>query len=190
MQPPAGMSSPSHSGRSVPLVISALVLVACASSSPGARPPVTSETTPSSATVPRESGERELVVDPVVPCDLVCEQAQVVPRPADGPDHHALATRNANEVLEAMQPDLLACYAKRVAVSPKAHAFLTVDVIIGPDGAVRHVETTGGALLGSATLGCLERRIRQATFAPPHGGGTLRIHVPFALRPVTKGDDI
>ncbi len=160
-------------------LLGTIALVACASSPPPK--PVTATTTTTAAKEATPDAEA---------CDLVCERADVVPRPADGPDYHALATENANKVLEAMHPDLLACYTKRVAVAPNAHAFLTVDVVIGPDGKVRNVETTGGALLGAATMSCLTDRIRKATFDPPHGGGTLRVHVPFTLRRAARGEEI
>lgn len=124
----------------------------------------------------------EITTAPQVPCDLVCEQAQIVSRVADTPDYSAQATANANQVLGDMHGDLLACYKSRVAANPDAHAFLTIDVLIGPDGHVQLVETTGGALLGPVTMSCLTKRIQQGVFAPPHGGGTLRIHVPFSLR--------
>ena len=122
-------------------------------------------------------------------CDLVCERAQIVPRPADGPDYHEKATANANTVIEAMHEDLLACYKKRVAANPNAHGFITIDVIVGPDGRVRDVETTGGAVLGETTMSCLVQRVKRASFDPPHNGGTLRIHVPFSLRRVAPGDE-
>jgi hypothetical protein len=88
-----------------------------------------------------------------------------------------------------MHDDLLACYKKRVAVNPRAHGFITVDVVIDPDGRVRDVETTGGAILGEVTMGCLVERIKRGSFDPPHGGGTLRVQVPFSLRPVAPGDE-
>lgn len=161
--------------KSLGSVVLSLLLVACASTPPP-RPETSGATTTSSAI----TKEANAAPEPVA-CDLVCEQAMVVPRPADGPDYHALATENANTVLKAMHPDLLACYAKRVAASPNAHAFLTFDVVIGPDGTVRDVQSTGGALLGQATMSCLENRIRRGVFAAPHGGGTLHVHVPFSL---------
>jgi hypothetical protein len=58
---------------------------------------------------------------------------------------------------------------------------MTADIVIGPDGHVRHVETTGGALLGERARACIEHRLAGAEFAPPYGGGTLTIHVPIAL---------
>jgi hypothetical protein len=130
-----------------------------------------------------------VTAEPVVECDLVCERARVVPRPADAPDFHAKATEDANAVLDAMHDDLLACYKKRVAVNPNAHAFITVDIVIAPDGRVRTVETTGGALLGDGTMSCIANRIKRGAFAAPHGGGTLRIHVPFSLRRVAPGEE-
>ena len=123
-------------------------------------------------------------------CDLVCERARIVPRPADAPDYHAKATENANAVLESIHDDLLACYKKRVAVNPDAHGFITVDIVIDQDGRVRTVETTGGAVLGEGTMGCIVKRIKRASFDAPRGGGTLRIHVPFSLRRVAPGDEL
>lgn len=88
-----------------------------------------------------------------------------------------------------MHDDLLACYKKRVAVNPNAHGFITVDIVIDPDGRVRTVDTTGGAALGDGTMSCIVQRIKGASFERPHGGGTLRIHVPFSLRRLAPGDE-
>jgi hypothetical protein len=172
---------------------------ACASNPPAKAPAAgTNGTAPEIATaVPPAAASSasppapapEVTTEPQTVCDLVCEQARVVARPADGPDSFAQATANANKVLEAMQGDLLACYKKRVAVNPKAHGFITVDILIGPDGRVRTVDTTGGAILGDTTMGCIVDRIKKAAFAPPHAGGTLRVQVPFSLRPVAPGDE-
>ena len=154
-----------------------LVLAACASATPA---PINAPVTTSAAPAPE---------DKKVECDLVCERAELAVKPAAQPDYTVAALQNANDVLEAMHPSMLACYKKRVAVSPNAHAFLTVDVVIGPDGHVLTVETTGGALLGDATMGCIVDQIRRAQFAPPHGGGTLHISVPFSLRRVSPGEE-
>jgi hypothetical protein len=149
-------------------------LIACAACTGALPPPAPVEAQVASHT--------EVTVDPQVPCDLVCEQALAVARKEDPPDYNARATANANQVLEAMHADLLACYATRVAANPDAHGFLTVDIVIGPDGHVQRVETTGGAVLGPVTMRCLTKRVERGVFEPPHGGGTLTIHVPFSLR--------
>ncbi len=166
-----------------------VVLAACAppARAPSAPPPPATMT---SAKLPEPvlTDPQTMAQDADAVCDLVMEPAQVVPRPADEPDYHAQAVANANQVLAAMNDDLLACYKKRVAVAPQAHAFLTTDIVIGPDGHVLRVETTGGALLGEASLGCIVHRIEKATFAAPHGGGTMRVHVPFNLRKVQAGE--
>ncbi len=126
--------------------------------------------------------------EPIVECDLVCERAQILRHPSESPDYNAAAVANADEVLGAIQPDLLACYKKRVAVNPKAHGFITVDILIDPNGKVEQVETTGGAVLGEGTMACLVNRIKAATFAPVHGGGTQHIRVPFSLRRVAPDE--
>lgn len=193
------MAPSSFLGRSA-LVLSAALLAACASSS-GATPPKSPEPTPVTAGTTADPGPSTgsggnggMSTNPAsdtgpVVCDLVCERAKVERRSTDDPDYHAQATNNANDVIGKMTPDLLACYKKRVAVNPAAHGFITVDIVIGPDGKVTKVETTGGAVLGEATLNCMVQRIKQGSFAPPHGGGTLRISVPFSLRRVAAGED-
>ena len=173
------------------LLACVFTFVGCATATPAKAPPQTTQAQTSTVTNAETSttATPEVTAGSVAFCDLVCERARIVARPADEPDYHARATENANTVLEAMHDDLLACYKKRVAVNPNAHGFITVDVIVGPDGGVRAVETTGGAVLGEGTMGCIVQRIRRASFDPPHGGGTLRIHVPFSLRRVAPGDD-
>jgi len=166
----------------------AVTLLACAPPSHPAAAPSQASTTSARLPEPVLTDPETMAQDADAVCDLVMEPAQIVPRPADEPDYHAQAVANANEVLASMNDDLLACYKKRVAASPQAHAFLTTDIVIGPAGRVVRVDTTGGALLGDATMGCIVHRIEKATFAPPHGGGTLTIHVPFNLRKVAPGE--
>ena len=115
-------------------------------------------------------------------CDLVFDRPQV------DTDYRAREGLNAEKVMNALEPQLLACYQRRVAVYPQAHAFMTIDVVVAPDGHVQKVETTGGALLGDATLECITKTIQRASFEPPHNGGTMRFQVPFALRKVAPGE--
>ena len=163
----------------LPSALFLLTLAACASPPPAQAPATTTAAAAPSA--------EEVTAQPQVVCDLVCEQAKVAA--LDTPDHTVKATANANAVLDAMHPDLLACYAKRVSMSPAAHASITMDIVVAPDGRVQDVETTGGALLGDATMSCIVRRVKLARFDAPHGGGTMRIHVPFSLRPAGHHDD-
>jgi hypothetical protein len=92
------------------------------------------------------------------------------------------AVDKANATLTGMHDDLLACYVTRVKTYPKAHAFLTIDIVVGADGGVQTVETQGGALLGDAAMKCIVERIRRGEFATPPHGGTMRLQVPFTLR--------
>jgi len=120
---------------------------------------------------------------PVV-CDLVCERAKVVARAEDTPDYTAQADANVNAVLDAMRPDLLACYQTRLTAQPTAHGFITATIVIDPQGGVRRVDTTGGAILGEKTMACIVQRIKRGKFDPPRGGGTLTVVAPFGLRRV------
>jgi len=191
-------SSPLLSRSTFPTIACTLALVGCAAAQPA--PPATPATTPTStttlaaataatATTSKNAPTAEVTTDPVSYCDLVCERAQAQARANDQPDYTTQATANANSVLEGMHDDLLACYKKRVAVNPNAHGFITVDIVIDASGRVQTVETTGGAILGDGTMGCIVNRIKRASFDPPHGGGTLRIHVPFSLRRVAPGEE-
>jgi hypothetical protein len=104
-------------------------------------------------------------------------------------EYHVDEAENADAAFASMHGDLLACYRARVAESPKAHASLVVDLVIAPDGSVRTVETTGGALFGDRTMRCITSRIRRAAFAPVRGGGTLHIQIPLAFSLRGPADD-
>lgn len=167
----------------------------CAASAPVSKAPVDDKASATTTAAVQDEPKRgstaplQVTANPVVECDLVCERAQVVRRTLNEPDYHAQATASANRILDAMHPDLLACYKKRVAINPAAHGFITVAIVVGPDGHIRDVETTGGAILGEGTMGCIVERVKKATFEPPHGGGTMRIEVPFSLRRTHPSDD-
>ena len=181
-----------HSVARIVTVATAVALLGCAGATAPRAPAAPAMTGASTATVSPASEKAagtEITANAVTECDLVCERAQIVPRPADGPDYNARATANANAVLEGMHDDLLACYKKRVAVNPNAHGFITVDVVIDGEGQVRNVDTTGGAALGEGTMSCIVHRIQRGSFERPHGGGTLHIHVPFSLRRVASGEE-
>lgn len=119
-------------------------------------------------------------------CEVVCENATVVRHeitPDESADYYTTqAVDRANATLNAMNGDLLACYEARVKLNPKAHAFLTVDIVVGADGHVQNVETQGGALLGPVTMRCIVDRIKRGEFAAPPRGGTMRFEVPVTLR--------
>jgi hypothetical protein len=127
-------------------------------------------------------------------CDLVCEGAHVVSHeitPDESADYYTgEAVKHADEELNAMHDDLLACYTRRLRGSPQAHAFITVDIVIGPSGSVQAVETQGGALLGASAMACIVDRIKRGQFDPPHRGGTMRLEVPFTLRRVAPDESI
>ena len=105
--------------------------------------------------------------------------APATPRPADEPNDYARVVTSSNRVIEGLTPDLLACYKARLAENPRAHGAITADIVIGSDGRVLRVETTGGAILGPTTMRCIVHRIERATLEPPRGGGTTQIHVPW-----------
>lgn len=185
------LHTPLRSRATLATVACTVALLGCASAPP--KEPVATTTTTTTATtaiaIAKNAGGSEVTADTLTECDLVCERAHAVARAADEPDYSRQATANANAVIEGMHDDLLACYKKRVAVNPNAHGSITVDILIDPSGRVRSVETTGGAVLGDGTMSCIVQRIERASFEPPHGGGTLRVHVPFSLRRADSGEE-
>jgi len=197
---------PSTSLTRVAAALASAVVVAACVSAPA--PPAPSSPTSPSATrqVPAASTALGPVASPTsdaaalsvnadapkeskVLCDLVCEQAEVLPRPADQPDYTAKATENANHVLEAMKGDLLTCYKKRILAYPQAQGFLSVQITVGDDGHVRSVSTTGGGTLGDGTIACVVKRIQRGVFEPHHGGGSMEIRVPFSMRRAVPGEE-
>ena len=159
-----------------PFVVAAC-LSACAASSP---PPKTASTPAPPRSPPVETAPS---TDPgAVECKLYCEAPRFVPRPEPEPDYTQREIDNASNVLSSMTDDLLGCYKTRLRTNRQAHGFITVDILVGPDGRVRKVDTTGGALLGDVTMACIVHRIERGVFEPPHGGGNIHVQMPFSLR--------
>jgi hypothetical protein len=145
------------------------LLTACASRPPP--PPATVTTTSARASAEPES----------LACELECDGVQAVGvEPNEHPD---AAIAEANRVVASMHDDLLACYKKRLAASPRARAFVMLDIVVAEDGRVRDVEATGGGMLGERAVRCMTTRVERATFAPVKNGGTLRFQVPLTFRP-------
>jgi hypothetical protein len=161
------------------VAVAATLILGCASAAPPPKAPDVSTTNVTSATVGP--------VNPVGDTSDDFARQSVIVRP--GPDYTANAEADAERVFAQMQPDLLACYVARVRATPMAHGYITMDVVIAPDGQVQNVETTGGALLSERALRCMTDRVKRAHFLPPYGRGTLRVHVPFALRSVKPGEE-
>jgi hypothetical protein len=191
------MTTTRHS-PSTPFIALAAVLSACGGAPQAQRTPeavaveptspaATAEVAPAESVTPEAHSSPAPATDATSsdegPCDLVCEDAQVEDR-KDGKEELSRISKNANEVLLKIRPAMLACYEKRIVAKPQAHAFMTFSVLVGPDGHVRDVETTGGALLGDKTISCLVGHVRGAVFERPKGGGSLRLNVPFTLRRV------
>jgi hypothetical protein len=123
-----------------------------------------------------------------VECKLRCEAPRMIPRVAPEPDYTQHEIDNATDVLSSMNSDLLACYKQRLRVNPKAHGYITVDILVGSDGRVHKVDTTGGAILGDQTMTCIVHRIQQGVFDAPHGGGNIHVQMPFSLEVVADDE--
>lgn len=180
--PHASAHHMSHTTRGLLASAGITMLLACTAAtrpSPTARAPGTPSQTTGAAVEATPAAATEAADQT---CNLVCQGAQVVSHSLGATEYTEAAVANANAVFASMHDDLLACYKSRLAVDRDAHAFLTVDVVIEEDGSVGSVTTTGGAPLGDRGLACMTARIKRARFDPPHGGGTLHFHVPFAFQ--------
>lgn len=192
------------------ILLAASIVVACAEPAPrapnapssfaetssaakGETPAATRVTATSPATTTATSSATAAAPD-AMKCEVVCEGARVVSHdtdPSESADEFTQrAVEHADRVLNAMHDDLLSCYTKRLAQKPKAHAFLTIDIVVGPTGEVQRVEALGGALLGETAMNCVLDRIKRERFEPPHNGGTMHFQVPFTMRRVAPGEAI
>jgi hypothetical protein len=149
---------------------------------PGSEAPAASRASASPAATEPSPGPAE------VECKLSCQPPRMIARAAPDPDYTQREIDNANTVLAGMTDDLLGCYKKRLRVNPKAHGLISVEIMVGSDGHVRKVDTSGATILGSTTMACIVHRIEQGVFEPPHGGGNIHVQVPFTLSVVTEGD--
>ena len=164
-----------------------LALICACSATATQREPVAATTT----ATPTAPTTAELESSPAPEkCVLVCGGAAAVRVEAAVSDYHDADVANADNVFASMHGDLLACYKARIGERPNAHAYLVVDMVVAPDGSVRSVETTGGALLGDRAMRCITQRIQRATFEPVRGGGTLHVQVPLAFTRAPVDDSI
>jgi hypothetical protein len=179
--------------RTLIVVLASLIGVAGCASAP---PPRAEKPSPSKAvTAPVEapSAEKTAEAPGEGRCDLVCGAATVVGHTSpqeSAEDYTTQAVETANVTLNAMHDDLLACYVARVKAYPKAHAFLTIDIVVAPDGHAQKVEVKGGALLGDGAMACIVNRVERGAFAAPPGGGTMRLEVPLTLRRMAPDESI
>jgi hypothetical protein len=78
-----------------------------------------------------------------------------------------------------MRPGFKACYNKGLSVDPSMSGKVTMTVKIGPNGEVASV-TPNNQGLSSEVVECISRKLRNAQFDPPGGGGsTVTIPVTF-----------
>jgi TonB family protein len=74
------------------------------------------------------------------------------------------------------------CYESRLAAEPALEGRVTVQLTIGPDGAVTSSRVTGDTT-GSADLGaCIAAAVSRWTFPAPEGGGIVIVNYPFVLQ--------
>ena len=78
-------------------------------------------------------------------------------------------------------PAIRNCYAKELRVKPKLQGSVTMQLTIGPSGAV--VNATVRGLGNKKVESCIARTARQIRFPKPKGGNNVIVRMPFVFRP-------
>ncbi len=148
-------------------------------------PPRALPTSAPASTVGESTGATDDAAGPS--CVVHCEGAQMASvkggsiAVADADSKSKAELENANAVLAEKNDALVRCYRPRLRAAPGTEGTVTFDVLIGSDGHVLKIDPHGGEKLGTVDE-CMMKVIQESVFAPPHGGGTLTIRVPFTLR--------
>jgi hypothetical protein len=95
-------------------------------------------------------------------------------------DDHAGATRlGIEEIVNAQQPRVLACYRQQLAKDPTMKGTMSVELVIRDDGYVDSAVKSAGDGLSPTTEECALAVFRPLRFAPPTKGGAK---IAFPLR--------
>jgi hypothetical protein len=83
--------------------------------------------------------------------------------------------------IEALRPDLLACFNRVRASNPPLHGKLTLRIQVNETGATLTVDAEpGGSANDPALVSCLGDAIKQARFPKP--GGSAIVSAPLVFR--------
>lgn len=103
-------------------------------------------------------------------------EAQVVDDTPEAPGTAA----GIHAVVRAALPTFRACYVRELATAPALRGRVEVGFTIGADGRVVDAVASG---LGATLEACLVAAMRALVFAPPQGGGEVKVRYPFTFAP-------
>lgn len=87
---------------------------------------------------------------------------------------------NADRTIAGLRPQFRSCYNKGLQSDPGMSGKVTVAVKIGANGEVTSVEKAGGSGLSPEVEACIMKKIKNANFDSPGGGGsTLQVPITF-----------
>ena len=157
--------------RYVLIVIAVLVQVAvgCGASTPLVQP------------VPSDTSDA--APEPVAvsaPVDEPDGQADVEQQPVPAED--GLPRPVIQAAVRGWSRQLRYCYERALVSDPTLAGTVRVRFVIGPDGSVTEAAVADSTLGKPDVEECVLRAIRQVTFRPPEGGGTVVVTYPFLFR--------
>lgn len=87
---------------------------------------------------------------------------------------------NADRTIAGLRPQFRSCYNKGLQSDPGMAGKVTVAVKIGPNGEVASVSKAGGSGLSPDVEACIMKKIKNASFDSPGGGGsTIQVPITF-----------
>jgi hypothetical protein len=98
-----------------------------------------------------------------------------------GPVVASVPISNAERVVAGLRAGFRRCYSTALQRDPNVSGTAGLDMKVSPNGEVTGVSVTGKQGLPADLVKCLSGAAKRAQFAPPAGGGTATIIVPFTM---------
>jgi outer membrane biosynthesis protein TonB len=73
------------------------------------------------------------------------------------------------------------CYEKQLRLQPGLSGKVQLEWVIGTDGKVKSVKSTGSTLQNAAAINCMSRQVKDWRFPKPRGSGTVIVKFPFVF---------
>jgi hypothetical protein len=93
-----------------------------------------------------------------------------------------IAAAEIKQLLADRQPQIRACYEKRLRVNNTLQGSLRLQVRIGNDGKVEATRT-GGSLKDVEVYNCVQQLAKKWSFPPPSGGKCAVFDAPYNFTP-------
>ncbi|WP_394824789.1 AgmX/PglI C-terminal domain-containing protein [Pendulispora albinea] len=98
-----------------------------------------------------------------------------------GAPQTSVPVANAESVVAALRPKFRQCYQRYgLSVDPSMAGAVTIVTKVGPNGEVSAADPSGVSGLSNEVVSCIQRAVRNASFAAPGGtGGVIQIPIKF-----------